>query len=82
MGIPLGILCGCFAPVMAFFLPLTVFGRNIPLAALIPLTFFVFGIGEAQKVLFIFIACVMFITSDTVTGIREVSQRYVAVKPD
>jgi NitT/TauT family transport system permease protein len=77
VGVPLGILCGCFAPVQAFFLPLTVFGRNIPLAALIPLTFSMFGIGELQKVMFIFIACVMFITWDTATGIRDVSQRYV-----
>ncbi len=77
VGIPLGILCGCFAPVQAFFLPLTVFGRNIPLAALIPLTFSMFGIGEVQKVMFIFIACVMFITWDTATSVRDVSQRYV-----
>lgn len=77
VGIPLGIACGCFAPIAAFFLPLTVFGRNIPLAALIPLTFSMFGIGEAQKVMFIFIACVMFITGDTATSIRDVSQRYV-----
>lgn len=77
VGIPLGILCGCFAPIQAFFLPLTIFGRNIPLAALIPLTFAFFGIGEAQKVMFIFIACVMFITGDTATAIKDVSQRYV-----
>jgi NitT/TauT family transport system permease protein len=77
VGIPLGVLCGCFAPIHAFFLPLTVFGRNIPLAALIPLTFAVFGIGEMQKVMFIFIACVMFIVADTATGTREVGQRYV-----
>jgi ABC-type nitrate/sulfonate/bicarbonate transport system permease component len=77
VGIPLGIMCGCFAPVHAFFLPLTVFGRNIPLAALIPLTFSMFGIGEFQKIMFIFIACVMFITWDTATSIRDVSQRYV-----
>ncbi len=77
VGIPLGILCGCFAPVSAFFLPLTVFGRNIPLAALIPLTFSIFGIGEIQKIMFIFIACVMFIAGDTATSIRDVSQRYV-----
>jgi NitT/TauT family transport system permease protein len=57
--------------------PLTIFGRNIPLAALIPLTFAAFGIGEAQKVMFIFIACVMFIVSDTATAIRGVDQRYV-----
>jgi ABC-type nitrate/sulfonate/bicarbonate transport system permease component len=77
VGIPLGVLCGCFGPVHSFFLPLTIFGRNIPVAAVIPLTFGVFGIGETQKVMFIFIACVMFIVGDTTTGIREVHQRYV-----
>src|SRR5258708_28118928 len=64
VGIPLGILCGCFPRVNAFFLPVTIFGRNIPIAALIPLTFGLFGIGELQKVMFIFIACVAFIVSD------------------
>jgi ABC-type nitrate/sulfonate/bicarbonate transport system permease component len=77
LGIPLGILCGCFAPLQAFFLPLTIFGRNIPLAALIPLTFSVWGIGETQKVMFIFIACVMFVVSDMAGAIRDVEERYV-----
>jgi len=77
VGIPLGILTGCFAPANSFFLPLTVFGRNVPLAALIPITFMIFGIAETQKVMFIFIACVMFIAGDTATSIRDVSQRYV-----
>jgi len=62
---------------MAFFLPLTIFGRNIPLAAVIPLTFTIFGMGEPQKIMFIFIACVMFITWDTAVAIRDVHQRYV-----
>ena len=77
VGIPFGIFCGCFAPIQAFFVPLTIFGRNIPVAALIPLTFFFFGVGEPQKVMFIFIATVMFIVSDTATAIRDVDQRYV-----
>src|SRR5262245_22240048 len=38
VGIPLGILCGCFTPLNAFFTPISIFGRNIPIAALIPLT--------------------------------------------
>ena len=33
VGVPLGVLCGCFPRVQAFFLPPTVFGRNIPVAA-------------------------------------------------
>ena len=42
VGVPLGILAGCFSSVRAFLSPLVIFGRNIPLAALIPLTFFLF----------------------------------------
>jgi ABC-type nitrate/sulfonate/bicarbonate transport system permease component len=63
--------------VRAFLAPLTVFGRNIPVAALIPLTFFLFGIGEFQKVMFLFIASVAFVVSDTTAAVLEVPQRYV-----
>ncbi|WP_165226212.1 ABC transporter permease [Aquisphaera insulae] len=77
VGVPLGILCGCFTRVDAFFMPITLFGRNIPVAALIPLTFSLFGIGELQKTMFIFIACVAFIVSDTARAIREVRESYV-----
>ena len=77
VGVPLGVLCGCFPRVNAFFLPVTVFGRNIPIAALIPLTFGLFGIGEAQKVMFIFIACVAFVISDTARAIAEVGDPYI-----
>ena len=45
--------------------PLALFGRNLPVAALIPLTILWFGIDETQKVMFIFIACVPFVYSDT-----------------
>ncbi len=76
-GVPLGILAGCFSPVRAFLAPVVVFGRNIPLAALIPLTFFFFGIGEWQKIMFIFIACVAFIMADVTLAIRDVSARYL-----
>jgi ABC-type nitrate/sulfonate/bicarbonate transport system permease component len=77
VGIPLGVLCGCFARINAFFLPVTLFGKNIPVAALIPLTFSLFGIGELQKVLFIFIACAAFVLSDTARGIAEVGNHYM-----
>ena len=69
VGIPLGVLCGCFPWTKAFFSPLTMMGRNIPVAALIPLTFSFFGIGEYQKMMFIFIACVAFVTDDTATAV-------------
>lgn len=77
VGVPLGVLCGSFGRVNAFFLPLTTVGRNIPVAALIPLTFSLFGIGEFQKIMFLFIACVGFVIMDTTTAVAEVSGRYV-----
>ena len=77
VGVPLGILASCFSPVRAFLAPLVIFGRNVPIAALIPLTFFFFGIGERQKVMFIFIACVAFIIADVTVAISDVSSRYL-----
>jgi len=77
IGVPLGILCGCFSWAGAFFAPISVFGRNIPIAALIPITFLLFGIGEGQKVMFIFIACVAFVLTDTARSIMEVGQQYI-----
>ena len=53
------------------------FGRNIPVAALIPLTFSLFGIGELQKMMFIFIACVAFVVMDTTRAIEEVGSQYI-----
>ncbi len=77
VGVPLGVLAACFPAVRAFVAPLTIFGRNIPVAALIPLTFFFFGIGEFQKVMFLFIASVAFVVSDTAAAVLEVPERYV-----
>jgi ABC-type nitrate/sulfonate/bicarbonate transport system permease component len=77
VGVPLGVLCGCFPRVNAFFMPITLFGRNIPVAALIPLTFSLFGIGEVQKVMFIFIACVAFVLWDTTRAIEEIGGEYI-----
>jgi NitT/TauT family transport system permease protein len=77
VGIPLGILAGCFRGVGAFFAPLLIVGRNVPVAALIPLTFSLFGIDEFQKVMFIFIACVAFVMSDTARAVNDISDRYI-----
>ena len=77
IGVPLGVVCGCFTRVNAFFLPVSIFGRNIPIAALIPLIFSLFGIGEWEKVMFIFIACVAFVVSDTARAVMEVGSPYI-----
>ena len=77
VGVPLGVLAGCFSRIQALLAPLIIFGRNIPLAALIPLTFFMFGIGELQKTMFIFFACVAFIIADAARSIKDVGMRYI-----
>ena len=77
VGIPLGILAGCFRGVESFFKPATLFLRNVPIAALIPLTLVWFGLGETQKVFFIFIACLGFVIFDTTRAVLEVDERYV-----
>ena len=77
VGVPLGILAGAWRVFEATGAPLALFGRNLPVAALIPLTILWFGIDETQKVMFIFIACVPFVYSDTVGAIAGVPDRYV-----
>jgi len=77
IGVPLGVAAACFPALRAFLYPVTIFGRNIPVAALIPLTFSLFGIGEFQKVMFLFVASVAFVISDATAAVLEVPQRYV-----
>jgi len=77
VGVPLGILAGSWRVVESAGAPLALFGRNLPVAALIPLTILWFGIDETQKVMFIFIACVPFVYSNVVAAIASVPDRYV-----
>jgi NitT/TauT family transport system permease protein len=77
IGVPLGVAAACFPAVRAYLYPITIFGRNIPVAALIPLTFSLFGIGEFQKIMFLFVASVAFVISDATAAVLEVPQRFV-----
>ncbi len=77
VGVPLGIAAGSWRVIEASGAPLALFGRNLPVAALIPLTILWFGIDETQKVMFIFVACVPFVYSDVVRAIAGVHDRYV-----
>jgi NitT/TauT family transport system permease protein len=77
IGVPLGIAAGSWRVIEAAGAPLALFGRNLPVAALIPLTILWFGIDETQKVMFIFIACVPFVYSDSVAAIANVPDRYI-----
>src|SRR3954463_954731 len=77
IGVPLGIAAGAWRVIEAAGSPIALFGRNLPVAALIPLTILWFGIDETQKVMFIFIACVPFVYADTVAAISAVPDRYI-----
>ena len=77
VGVPLGIAAGSWRALESAAAPVALFGRNVPVAALIPLTILWFGIDETQKVMFIFIACAPFIYSDSVRAITSVPDRYV-----
>ena len=77
VGVPLGILAGSWRVFDAATAPVALFGRNIPVAALIPLTILWFGIEETQKAMFLFIACVPFVFTDTVRAVISVPDRYV-----
>ncbi len=77
VGVPSGIVAASWRAVQSALAPVVLFGRNIPIAALIPLTILSFGIGELQKVMFIFIATVPFIFSDAAAAVIEIPERYV-----
>ena len=77
IGVPLGVLAGSYLRLNAFLKPVGIFGRNVPVAALIPLTLMWFGLGEVQKVMFIFLASVAFVLFDTTGAVQAVPDRYL-----
>lgn len=77
VGIALGVIAASNRGVGSTLEPLVIFLRSVPMGALIPLTLLLFGDGEKQKWMFIFLAVVPFVFSDTVKAISIVPERYV-----
>ncbi len=77
IGISVGVVAASHRGVGATMAPLVIFLRSVPMGALIPLTLMLFSDGEKQKWMFIFIAIVPFVFSDTVKAISIVPERYV-----
>ena len=74
LALPLRVAMGAYKPVEAFFEPFVSFARYLPASAFIPLLILWAGIGEAQKILVIFIGSVFQITlmvAVTVGGARR-----------
>lgn len=77
VGVVLGILAGAHRGVSATLSPLVIFLRSVPMGALLPLTLMMFSDGEKQKYMFIFLAVVPFVFSDTVKAVSSVPDRYI-----
>ncbi len=77
VGVPIGIFSGTFFRIEAFFGPISIFGRYVPIYALVPLAFLWFGGGEPTIIGFLFMACVAFVMFDTGQNIRAVSNDYL-----
>jgi NitT/TauT family transport system permease protein len=58
VAVPIGIAMGAFKPIEAFFEPFVSFARYLPASAFIPLLILWAGVGEAQKLLVIFVGSV------------------------
>lgn len=78
VGVGLGVLASSYRAVAAAMTPVVVFLRSIPMGALFPLVLLVaVGDAEKQKTVFVFLAVVPFIFSDSFASIASVPQRYV-----
>lgn len=77
IGIPFGVLAASWRTLDAFLKPIVIPMSNVPVAALIPLTILWFGIGESQKVMFIFIAAIPFVFATAAASVMAVPDRYV-----
>jgi len=77
IGVPLGMAAGAWRPLAALLAPVVMFARNVPIAALVPLTMVWFGLEEAQKIMFIFMATFAFIFSDAAAEVTGIHERYV-----
>jgi ABC-type nitrate/sulfonate/bicarbonate transport system permease component len=76
-GIGIGVLVASFRGGLAAVTPIVIFLRSVPMGALLPLTVVWFSTGEKQKAMFIFLAVVPFVFSDTVKAMSSVPERYV-----
>ena len=77
IGVSVGVAAAANRGLGSALAPLVIFLRSVPMGAMIPLTLLLFGDEEKQKTMFIFLAIVPFVFSDTVKAISIVPERYV-----
>lgn len=77
VAVPLGIWMGSFEAVNSFFDPILAPMRYLPITAFIPLLILWFGIGEQEKVVFLFLGTFVFLLPVVVDAIRVVPDELV-----
>jgi len=75
--VPLGVLMASYPRVAAFFKPLSIASGYVPIVVFIPLSLAWFGIGETQKVGFLFIGCFVALLPAVIRAINDVPNDYI-----
>jgi NitT/TauT family transport system permease protein len=79
VAIPLGVYMATFAPIATFFRPLALASGYVPIIVFIPLSMTWFGVEEAQKVGFLFIACFVALLPLVIKDIADVPDAFLDV---
>ena len=77
IAIPLGIQMAAYPKIAAFFRPLALIGGYVPIVVFIPLSLAWFGIGEMQKIGFLFIGCFVVLLPAVISAIDDVPDDYL-----
>lgn len=77
VALPLGILMGAYEPINRTVEPIMAPLRYMPISAFIPLTILWFGIGERQKMAFLFLGVFVYLLPVVVSAIRAVPEELV-----
>ncbi len=77
VAVPLGIAMGSFEIVNRIFEPVVAPMRYLPITAFIPLMILWFGIGEMQKIAFLFLGTVVYLLPAVVDAVRLVPEELV-----
>jgi NitT/TauT family transport system permease protein len=77
VAVPLGIFMGAFEPINRLFDPIVAPMRYLPISAFIPLLILWLGIGEAQKIAFLFLGVFVYLLPVVVTAVRAVPEELV-----
>jgi NitT/TauT family transport system permease protein len=77
VALPLGVLMGAFEPINRLMEPIMAPLRYMPISAFIPLLILWFGIGESQKIAFLFLGVFVYLLPVVVNAIRAVPEELV-----